>query len=51
METKYVAMATKKESFVDQFRVLKLKSLALGYSVGLDKDNEISVTVETIMFP
>ena len=44
---RFVAMVTKKGSFVDQFGILKLKLLALGYSVGLDRDDEKPITVKT----
>ena len=37
METKRVAMATKKGSLVVQFGILKLEPRALGHSVGLGK--------------
>ncbi len=42
---RFVAMVIKKGSFVDQFGILKLKLLALGYSVGLDRDDKIPITV------
>ena len=41
----FVAMVTKKGSFVDQFGILKLKPLTLGYSVGLDRDDEKPIMV------